>query len=192
MEKHIPIEKHILELIVGGSVGIFPTDTLYGIVGSALNSGSVERIYQLRKREFHKPLIVLINDIKDLERFSVHLSAQQQAVLEKLWPAQVSVILDCSDEKMRHLHRGGGTIAFRMPKQEWLREFIRKTGPLVAPSANISGEKPAESITEARAYFGDEVDFYVDRGTMCSDPSTLIRLKQDGSFAILRHGAVNL
>lgn len=192
MDRHIPDEKHIVKLLTSGAVGVFPTDTLYGIVGSAQNADAVERIYRLRKRESHKPLIVLIADIVDFEIFYVRLSDQQRAALEKIWPAQVSVVLDCPEEKMRYLHRGGDTIALRMPAEKWLQEFLRKTGPLVAPSANISGEKPAETIEEARAYFGDSVDFYVDWGIVHSGPSTLIKLEQDGSFMILRHGAVKL
>jgi L-threonylcarbamoyladenylate synthase len=73
-----------------------------------------------------------------------------------------------------------------MPAHNQLRELLRQTGPLFAPSANSAGEKPAATIQEARAYFGEAVDFYVDAGDLSSNqPSTLIRLS-DGEVKILR------
>lgn len=190
MKEHIPNEQHIADILQSGGIGIMPTDTLYGIVSSAANAGAVERIYHLRKRESHKPLIVLIADIADLGAFSVRLSDRQKAVLEKIWPAPVSVVLECPEARLRYLHRGGGTIAFRLPRPKWLRDFLKKTGPLVAPSANTSGKKPAETINEARAYFGDEVDFSVDFGSLQSEPSTLVTVKPDGIVTVLRQGKI--
>jgi len=89
------------------------------------------------------------------------------------------------------LHRGTGTLAFRMPKLKWLRELLEKTGPLVAPSANFEGEQPAKTIREAEKYFGKNIDFYVDVGRRDSKPSTLLRIEKEKTV-ILRAGGVNI
>ncbi|MBI5306470.1 threonylcarbamoyl-AMP synthase [Candidatus Wolfebacteria bacterium] len=158
-----------------GIVGVIPTDTIYGICGSAFNKKTVEKIYKLRKRNPKKPVIVLIADFDDLKKFGVKISGFQKKILNRLWPGKASVILKCSFKKFFYLHRGTKTIAFRMPKNKKLIEILKISGPLVAPSANWEGYPPAKNIKEAKKYFGNKV-FYLDRGNLISKPSKLIDL----------------
>jgi L-threonylcarbamoyladenylate synthase len=120
-------------------IGVVPTDTLYGIVGSAMSPEVVERIYELRKRERDKPLIVLLAGIAELDKFGVVPGERTRELLDKVWPGPVSVIVPVAGPEWAYLHRGTGGIAFRVPKKPDLRELLRQTGPLVAPSANLAG-----------------------------------------------------
>lgn len=182
----------IIKLLKDGKVGIIPTDTIYGIVGSALIPNIVEKIYKLRKRASNKPFIILISSLDELEKFDVKLTQKQREFLEKIWPNPVSVVLPCQDEKFKYLHRGENSLAFRIPKNQWLANLLKQTGPLVAPSVNFEGGKSSETIDEAKKYFGEDVAFYVDRGFVKSKPSSLIKLKADGSVEILREGAFKI
>lgn len=168
-----------------------PTDTLYGVVASAMDAAAVERVYRVRGRDEGKPCIVLIGDIDALERFGIVLGERMRSMLEEVWPGKVSVILPCPDERFAYLHRGTGTIAFRVPDVPALRGLLRKTGPLIAPSANPQGKPPAKTIAEAKNYFGDTVDFYIDGGTLDSEPSTVVRFI-DGKLSVVREGAVEI
>ncbi|MCR4306106.1 MAG: L-threonylcarbamoyladenylate synthase [Candidatus Daviesbacteria bacterium] len=179
----------VIELLKAGKIGVMPTDTLYGIVGSALNPGTVEEIYLLRQREKDKPFIILISSLDDLKKFEVNLTKEQKDFLEKNWPNPLSVILAVSSEKFKYLHRGKNSLAFRMPKDERLLGLLTQTGPLVAPSANPAGAKPAEEIEEARGYFGDDISFYLDEEKKKLTPSTIIQLYEDGTRITLRLGA---
>lgn len=170
----------VIGILKAGGVGVLPTDTLYGLVGSALMPETVERVYTLRHRDLRKPLIVLIADILELEQFGVVLSEKLVAQLGSYWPGAYSIILPTIDENFSYLHRGGDTIAFRLPDKEDLRELIRETGPLVAPSANIEGRPPSQTIEQARKYFGTDVDFYVDEGELSGKPSTVLELEGEG------------
>lgn len=156
-----------------GEVGVLPTDTLYGIVGSALKPATVERVYELRRRELGKPMIVLISGWSDIERLRVSLRPETRAWLEKVWPGPVSVVLAAAGSELAYLHRGTGGIAFRMPRRSELRELLQAAGPIVAPSANLAGEPPATTIAEAKAYFGDE-PFYLDEGELHNPASALV------------------
>src|SRR3989338_599764 len=171
-----------------GKIGVIPTDTIYGIVTSAFDEKLVEKIYQLRKRAADKPFIILISGLEDLEKFGVQLTDKQKEFLQNHWPNPLSVVLPVLDEKFAYLHRGKNSLAFRMPKDEELLELLKETGPLVSPSANIEGQKPSETIDEAKEYFGNFVDFYIDRGTLKGEPSTLISLNEDCTFTVLREG----
>lgn len=181
----------LVEIIKNGGVGVLPTDTLYGLVGSALNKKSVEKIYKLRKRNSGKPFIILISSLKDLNLFEIKLEKETEKLLKKLWPGKVSVILACVSKKLKYLHRGTNSLAFRIPKNKKLINLLKKTGPLAAPSANHEGKKPASTITEAKKYFGNKVDFYVDGGILKSQPSTLVEIR-GGKIIVLRQGAVKI
>ncbi|MBI2019322.1 threonylcarbamoyl-AMP synthase [Candidatus Daviesbacteria bacterium] len=181
--------EQIVKLLQQGKVGVMPTDTIYGLVGSALNPQAVEEIYLLRKRDSSKPMIILISSLEDLLDFDIVLTNQQKEFLNKIWPNPVSVILPCPFDRFFYLHRGKKSLAFRMPDNKNLLKILQKTGSLVAPSANIEKQKPAETIEEAKGYFNDQVAFYADEGQLKSIPSTIIRLYEDGTKIVLREGS---
>ncbi|PIP58437.1 MAG: threonylcarbamoyl-AMP synthase [Candidatus Vogelbacteria bacterium CG22_combo_CG10-13_8_21_14_all_37_9] len=188
MEK---INNPIIKILKSGGIGLFPTDTLYGLIGSALKPKTVKLIYQIRKRTPTKPLIILIGQESDLDLFGVKLTPGQRSLLATLWPGPVSVILPCSQAKFSYLHRDTKTLAFRLPYPKALRELLIATGPLVAPSANPEGFPPAKTITEARAYFGHQIDFY-QVGRIKSKPSTLVKIDKDARMEILRQGKIKV
>lgn len=166
--------KYIADVLRQGGVGVIPTDTIYGIVGPASEKKTVERIYKLRKRNPEKPFIILISAVSDLKKFGVKMDKYHQAFLKEAWPGPISVILAAPDKKLAYLHRGKKSLAFRLPSQAALRALIKKTGPLVAPSANWEGERPARTIKEAQKFFGPDVEFYMDAGRVVGKASTLI------------------
>lgn len=182
----------IILLLKAGKIGVMPTDTVYGIVGSALNPQTVEKIYQLRKRSKDKPMIILISALVDLEKFDVKLNNEQKNFLKKIWPNPISVVLPTSSKKFKYLHRGKKSLAFRIPKKEILLKILQKVGPLVAPSANYQGEQPSKTIKEAKKYFAQSIDFYVDEGTINFQPSTIIKLDQELAPTVLRNGSIGL
>jgi len=160
----------IAERIKQGEIGVIPTDTIYGIVCSAFNKNSVEKLYKIRKRSKDKPMIVLIGSVSDLKLFNIN-------TIVKNWPEKTSIVFDCND--FEYLHRGKKSLAFRLPHNKDLINILKISGPIVAPSANIEGGKPAENIKEAKSYFGDKIDFYLDVGTIKSKPSKIIYLNNE-------------
>lgn len=162
-----------------------PTDTIYGLLGSALNKKTVAKIYKLRRRNTKKPLIVLIGSATDLEIFGIKPEATTKRLLKKFWPGKTSIILSCRAKKFTYLHRGAKTLAFRLPKTFWLRKLLVKTGPLVAPSANWEGELPALTINDAKKYFDSQIDFYINAGKIIGKPSRLIKINS-GKITVLR------
>lgn len=190
MDKNPWENKELITTLLNDKVAVMPTDTIYGMVCRALCPDAVNRVYEIRSRAPDKPCIILIGDVGELDRFSIVISEKQREELSKYWGDAggrgVSVVLDCLDDKLEYLHRGTKTLAFRLPKIKELRDFLSKTGPLIAPSANIEKFPASESVEDARKYFGDKVDLYVDAGPIVSPASKVIRLHPDGSVIILR------
>ena len=178
-------EENLVNILKENGVVVMPTDTLYGIVGRAEEQSVVERIYSARKRNPEKPCIVLIGEVGELKKFGIFLTEGEQEKVEQ-YSEPTSFILDCLDEKLSYLHRGTQTLAFRIPSPLALRDLLIKTGPLVAPSANPEGLLPAQNIKEAKKYFGDLVDIYIDAGEIIGKPSKVIRLHKDGTETVLR------
>jgi L-threonylcarbamoyladenylate synthase len=186
---------NLIKVLNGNGIVVMPTDTLYGIVGKAQNISVVNRIYAIRKRNPEKPCIILIGDVNELEKFSITLSEEQKNKIKEYWPfdhtqnfqlVPTSIVLDCPDNSFFYLHRGTKTLAFRLPVPTDLQNLLKKTGPLIAPSANLEGWPPAEDISKAKEYFGSLVDLYVDGGIIKSKASKVIKLHRDGSVDVLR------
>lgn len=180
-------KQKIIAALKTGQLAVIPTDTQYGLVTSALNQQSVEKVYKLRKRSPEKPCIILISSIEDLKLFEIAVNKITTDYLSNIWPNPVSIVLPCLNNDFSYLHRGTNSLAFRIPDNRELLEILKDTGPLIAPSANIEGLPFAKTINDAKKYFGGQVDFYIDQGELESVPSTIIKI-ESGKVVILRQG----
>lgn len=169
-----------------GGVVVLPTDTIYGLHALAMKPKAVEKIYELKQRSRNKPLIVLIGEVGELNGFGVEIDDDLRRYLEGVWPGRVSVILDCERSGYEYLHRGVKSIAFRVPARADLLRLLGRVGPLVSSSVNIEGERAAGEIKEAKMYFGDRVDLYVDGGVLEGAASKVVRYKGGGRIEALR------
>lgn len=174
-----------------GGIAVMPSDTIYGIFTSALNPQSVEKIYKIRKRDKNKAVIILISKISDLKKFNINITEQTKKFLKSHWPAPLTIVLDCPNPKFNYLHRGQNSLAFRIPKNDFLQKILTNSGPLIAPSANYSGENPSNNITQAKSYFGEEIDIYVSAGEISGEPSTIIKFDKD-QIKIIRQGNLKI
>lgn len=167
----------VVRLIEGGGIGIIRTDTLYGIVARADNEAAVSRVFSVKQRTPTKPPISLISSTEQL--FDIY----DQSMLNQLkafWPGKNTVILPAT-RAPEWLMRGTRSVSYRLPDNPLLLKLIEKTGPLIAPSANPEGMPPAMTIEQAKDYFGDRVDFYVDGGRVEDDsPSKIYRQASEG------------
>ncbi len=171
-----------------GAVGVIPTDTVYGVVARAIDVAAVERLYTLKQRDI-KPGTVVAASIDQLVELGIKRSYLK--AVEQFWPGAVSVVIPCGPE-LEYLHRGKRSLAVRIPRHPELQKLLTQTGALLTSSANHPGESTANTVEEAKKYFADKVDIYVDGGDLSGhQPSTVIRIVDD-AIEILRPGAVNI
>ncbi|HEX4774255.1 MAG TPA: L-threonylcarbamoyladenylate synthase [Candidatus Saccharimonadales bacterium] len=172
-----------------GAIGVIPTDTVYGVVARAADKAAVARLYKLKRRE-NKPGTLIAANLEQLEELG--LKHRYLKAVEGYWPGAVSVVIPASDPAMAYLHQGKMSLAVRLPANKELRKLLEQAGALITSSANLPDEPTAVNIEQARAYFGDKVDFYVDGGDLSNrQPSTLIRIIDD-AVEVLREGAVKI
>jgi L-threonylcarbamoyladenylate synthase len=178
----------IIQQLQSGAVGVLPCDTVYGLVCHAFNPAAVARLYGLKLRE-HKPGTLIAASLDQL--VDLGLKRRYLTPIEQYWPGAVSVVIPCGDE-LEYLHQGIGSLAVRLPAGDMLGNLLRQIGPLLTTSANLPGQPPASTTTQAEAYFGDQLDFYVDGGDYSGHlPSTIVRIVDD-ALEILRPGAVTI
>jgi len=178
-----------VQLLQPGAVGVIPTDTVYGLVSRASDPVAVARLYASKLRE-HKPGTIIAANIGQLE--ALGLKHRYVKAVEQFWPGAISVIIPCADPGLAYLHQAKMSLAVRIPESPALQQLLQQTGPLLSSSANQPGKSPAINIAQARDYFGDTIDFYVDGGDLSAQlPSTIIRVVDD-AIEIIRQGAVTL
>lgn len=170
-----------------GQIAVIPTDTVYGVVARADDPTAVARLYHLKHRQA-KPGTIVAASIDQLVELGV--KRRYLTAVEQFWPGAVSVVIPCGPE-LHYIHQGMGSLAFRIPDDRQLRALLEQTGPLLTSSANQPGEPPATTIQEAKAYFGDEVEWYEEGGTVNREPSTVIQVIDD-AIEVLRQGAVKI
>ncbi|OHA58283.1 MAG: threonylcarbamoyl-AMP synthase [Candidatus Vogelbacteria bacterium RIFOXYD1_FULL_44_32] len=181
-----------ISALKSGWLAVIPTDTIYGIVARAEDEATIKKLNQAKKRADNHPYIILISALSDLKIFDIKLTAKNKNILAQVWPGAVSIILPTKSKRFKYLSPESN-LAFRLPAMGQLRDLLNVTGPLVAPSANISGQPPAKTIAQAQKYFSTQVAVYVRAETEPLDslPSTLLDLS-GAKPKIKRRGSVNL
>lgn len=153
------------KLIRTGRLVAFPTETVYGLGGDALNEKAVKEIYEAKGRPGDNPLIIHIADMKDLSRAAAMVPLRAYLLAEKFWPGPLTMILNKSPLVPYSTTGGLETTAVRMPSDKIARMLIRESGCMIAaPSANSSG-KP--STTRAEHVINDlngKIDMVIDGG----------------------------
>ncbi|HSX27620.1 MAG TPA: L-threonylcarbamoyladenylate synthase [Patescibacteria group bacterium] len=178
----------VITLLRKGGVGVIPTDTVYGLVCSAADQDAVNRLYALKSRE-SKPGTIIAASAEQLVKLGI--KARYLKAVEQFWPNLISIIIPTGRD-LEYLHLGKQSLAVRIPKNQEILRLLKTTGPLLTTSANLPGQPEATDIKQARGYFGDKVDFYVDGGDLSDrKPSTIIRIVDD-AIEVLRAGAVKI
>lgn len=136
------------EILKAGGLVAFPTETVYGLGGDALNPDSSRKIYAAKGRPSDNPLIVHISRMEDLDKITTEVSENALKLAKAFWPGPLTMILPKSDLVPRETTGGLDTVAVRMPSHEAARKMITYAGGYVAaPSANLSG-KPSPTVAK--------------------------------------------
>jgi tRNA threonylcarbamoyl adenosine modification protein (Sua5/YciO/YrdC/YwlC family) len=175
------IEEAAMILKSGGLV-VFPTETVYGIAANVLNKDTIDRLYKIKKRPQDKPFSVHIADFDALKQLRIVLSKDAERIAKRFWPGPLTLVA-FNDKKEK--------IGLRMPDNRIAFLLIKKAGvPVVAPSANLSGNKPPVSAEEVLLEMDGHVDIILNGGrTRIGIESTVIDVT-GRPFKILRQGAI--
>jgi L-threonylcarbamoyladenylate synthase len=177
-------------IIASGGLIAFRTDTFYGLGANPLNAAAVAKIRELKSREESKPILLLISDMDQLQRFIGDHSAVFEQTAAIHWPGPLTLIGAARAELPTELTAGTHTIGVRLPDDLNVRALVRACGgALTATSANVASEPPARTAKEVEDYFPN-IDLIIDGGDVsATEPSTVLDLS-NARPRLVREGAV--
>lgn len=181
------------EVLLSGGVAVIPTDTVYGLAAHPDFPAAVERLYTIKGREAKKPIALLAADAQAVARFGYPLVGEAQR-LAAFWPGALTLVIAPAGAGTAPTRADAVPEGFRVPDHAWTRRLLAKCGGVLrVTSANLSGQRPATDAPQALADVGLSADLVVDDGISPGGvPSTVVRVKHDGTHEILRQGALTL
>jgi L-threonylcarbamoyladenylate synthase len=183
---------HAAKVILEGGVIAFRTDTFYGLGADPFNARAVAKIRELKGREEHKPILVLLVAASVVDRFIQDRSDAFDELVEKFWPGPLTIVGRAVAGLPAEITAGTGTVGVRVPADNSVRELVRQCGgALTATSANPAGSEPARSAKEVFDYFGERVDLVIDGGeVIATEPSTVVDVTTSPPH-VIREGAIS-
>lgn len=170
-----------IKILERGGIIAYPTDTIFGIGCNIFDEEAVKRIFELKERDFNKPLSIAVSDFEMLESL-VFITKQEKKILEKILPGPFTIILSKRPIVSNLITAGSEFVGIRIPEYKIILELIEKAGfPIITTSANISGKKSPFNSKEVDL----KVDFVVEGDCEHKKPSTVIDLKNK---KIIRQG----
>ena len=182
------MEKIKKELKNGGAV-VLPTETVYGLFAKALDKKAVDHVYQLKRRPRDKALNLNVASLDDILNFSKNQPPYLNKLVESFLPGPLTIILEANDKVPYWVNSDLTTVGFRMPSHPVTLELIREFGPLIGPSANISGHTSGISFEEILKDLDKEVLGIEDDAFLTGQDSTIIDLSGT-KVKILRQGSI--
>ena len=164
--KNPDIEKAAALIKEGGMVA-FPAKCLYGLAVDAFNPEAVSRIFKLKQRPPSNPILVLISDVSFLGQLVARLPRGAQAIMERFWPGDVTLVFEAGPGLPEVLTAATGKIGVRLPQHPVARALVKAAGiPVTGTSANISGEEGCRRVDELDFRVLQGVDMVLDAGTL--------------------------
>lgn len=179
------------EILNNGGALVLPTETVYGIFAKALDETAVNHVYQLKKRPRDKAMNLNVADYQTILEFSKEQPSYLKDLFEAFLPGPLTIILKANNKVPVWINSGKSTVGFRLPNHSLTADLIKKTGPLIGPSANISGNESGKEYASIMAAFDHEVAGYEDDQAITGQDSTIVDLSGEKA-KILRQGALTV
>lgn len=185
--------KNAAEIIRGGGLVAFPTETVYGLGGDGTNPDAARKIYSAKGRPSDNPLIIHISEPGEAEKYT-YTNELYYKLADRFMPGPLTVVMRSKDSIPKETRGGLSTVAVRCPSHPVARMLIAMSDrPIAAPSANLSG---SPSPTEAGHVIDDmtgRIDMIIDGGGCeIGLESTIVKLEDDGSMVLLRPGKITV
>lgn len=178
-----------IETLRKGGLILYPTDTIWGIGCDATNEEAVKKIYDLKRRDDHKALIVLLDSADHLDHYVVDVPEMARELLD-VAVKPLTIVYDGAFNVATNLLGENDSLGIRVPHEAFTQRLCAEFGkPIVSTSANVSGEETASTFVEISDDIKRGVDYVVNYRQDDSNPhaaSNVIMLHSDGTFKIIR------
>lgn len=168
----------------------FPTETVMGLGVFYDDYSAYCKLNVVKNRPEDKPYTLMLGDIKNIANYA-YVNESAEKIIKAFMPGSVTILLKSKENVPDYVTHGTGVIGIRVPGIKEVCKMINYVEkPLLVPSANKSGEKPALNSNEVKQIFKDELDYIVEGSSTGGVPSTIIDLTKD-TFKIVREGPIS-
>jgi L-threonylcarbamoyladenylate synthase len=184
--------KEAAQILRGGGLVAFPTETVYGLGATALDASAVAKIYEAKGRPETSPLIVHASSIEMARALVTQWPREAEELAERWWPGPLTLVLPKAAQIPDIVTAGLATVGVRIPAHPLALQLIDAAGvPLAAPSANRFKELSPTTAAHVRAAFGDSIPVLDGGPTRVGIESTVVSIA-DGKITLLRPGMIAL
>ena len=169
----------------------FPTETVMGFAVYYDDEAAYNKLNKIKRRPEDKPYTLMVKDIYEIDKYA-HVDDEVRKIINKYMPGPITLLLKAKEGLPSWVTHNSGIIGIRMPSNEIglaLLKAVEK--PLLVPSANRSGEKPALNSKEVELLFHDEIDYIVSGSADLAKPSTIVDLSKQ-EVKVVREGPISL
>ncbi len=153
------------ELLRAGQLVALPTETVYGLAANGFDAKAVSRIFEIKGRPSHNPIIVHVASLEMAQRCACVWPLLAEKLSRAFWPGPLTLVLPRSREIPDNVTAGGPTVGIRWPSHPFIQAVIRECGfPLAAPSANLSNQLSPTNASHVQKFLGDKIPLIVDGG----------------------------
>ena len=179
------------ELLAGGKVIAYPTETFYGLGAKYDDESALERVFSIKHRAVEKAMPLIIGSRELLPLVAETIPPAAEELMKLFWPGPLTLLMHAVKRLSAWITAGTGKVAVRVPGSSFALDLARGLEfPITATSANLSGKWPADNAGDVKAVFGSGIDALIDCGkTPGGLPSTIIDVT-GGEIRIMRQGAV--
>ena len=164
-EKFDAAVKRSVELLCAGEVVALPTETVYGLAANAFDPGAVQKIFEIKGRPSHNPVIVHIAGRELARECLSEWNDAAEELAKSFWPGPLTIVLPRSSKVPDVITAGGATVGVRWPSHPFIQAVIRECGfPLAAPSANPSNGLSPTTAEHVQRTLGDKLRLIVNGG----------------------------
>ena len=181
--------RETLIVIRSGGVVALPTDTVYGIACSVKNSVAIQALYQIKIRKSIMAIPVLMSDLNQIDLVAKSLNENARKLAQTFWPGALTLVVAKNESLPTNLTIHP-TVGVRIPDHDWLRAILRKTGPLAATSANISGEASPSTASQVLDQLNGRIELIIDGGECKGGISSTVVDCTGEEIKILRAGGI--
>lgn len=184
---------NLVEILQKGGIIALPTETAYGLATDATSSSSVNKLSQIKGRGSHKPIAVIVGDIKSVKRY-FYLTSDSLKIADKFWPGPLTILLRPRRKFPKKIVGFENLVGVRVPGDKWLRNLLVTFGkPLTATSANLSGKPTLYDSRLVKKFMKNTgLTYMVDAGKLLRRPTSTVVKCNDGKIEILRLGGVSV
>lgn len=184
------LEKAKKTLLAGGIIA-FPTESFYGLAVNALDEQAIQRLFNIKKRERTRPLLILIPRLETLNRYVENIPDIASRLIKNFWPGGLTLLFNATPEISPLLTAGTGKIGIRLSSHSIATGLAGSiNGPITGTSANISGKPAPVEADDVYKSLGTDIDLIIDGGkTKGGEGSTILDITCDPAL-VLREGMI--